>query len=84
VFGDVAIGEMHIREQCLRLFVDTPTDTTHLGRITKAIALSLDLMLLMCAMDEIMTCLTERNEIVRAITTRLARLDMMHIQDVVF
>jgi len=55
-----------------------------LRRITKAPGLTLYLVLLVRSMNMIMTRLTESDEIVRAVTSRLARLDMMDIQDGIF
>ena len=81
---DVAIGEMDVRECCLDLFVDEPPNRCHLRGISKAVALACDLALLVAAMDEIVASFTKCDEIVRAISARFARLDMMHIQDRVF
>ncbi len=84
MLGDVAIRQMDIREEGLGLLVDMPPDGTHLRGIPKACAFALYFVFLLCSMDQIMARLTERDEIVGAITPRLARLDMMHIQDAVF
>ena len=84
MFRDVAIGQMDIREERFRLFIDAPPDETHLSCITKTAALALYLVFLVCSMNESMARLTERDEIIRAITTHLSRLDMMDIQDEIF
>ena len=72
---DVPIGQMHIRKERFRLLVDGPPDDAHLSCIPKASALVLDLVLLVRSMNEIMAHLTEGDEIIGAVTTRLARLD---------
>ena len=81
---DVPIGQMHIRKERFRLLVDVPPDDAHLSCITKAAALALYLVLLVRSMHEIMARLTECDEIIGAVTTRLSRLDMMDIQNGVF
>src|SRR5438874_576992 len=45
---------------------------------------ALNLALLVRAMEKVVTGLTQGDEVIRAITARLSRLDMMHIQDRVF
>ena len=83
MLGDVAIGQMHIRKCCLGLFVDAPSNDTHLRSVMKPVALPLDFVLLVATMNEIMTRLTQGDEVGRRISTRLARLNMMHIQNLV-
>ena len=72
---------MHIWEESFGLLIDAPPNNTHLCRVTKAPGLPFDLVLLVRFMNLIMARLAEGNEIVRAITTRFARLDMMDLQD---
>ncbi len=84
MLGDVPIGQMHIRKERARTLVDVPAHDAHLSGITNASALALDLVLLVCSMNEIMAPLTEGDEIIGAVTTRLSRLNMMDIQDRVF
>src|SRR6266446_919599 len=84
MLGNIAIGEMYIRERHLGLLIDTPSNNAHLGNISKSLALPFDGMFLVRPMNEIMTRLTKRDEVVRAISARLARFDMMRIQNAVF
>src|SRR6266566_5130712 len=83
-FRDIAIRHMYIGEHGLGLFVDAPADHAHLSCIAETLRAPLDLLLLMCSMERLMACLTQRNQIIRTITTCLARLDMMHIEDRIF
>src|SRR5215467_16111696 len=83
-FREIAIGQIDMREHRFGLFVDAPTEHTHLSCIAETLRAPLDLMLLMCSMDQIMACLTQRHQVIRTITTGLARLDMMNIKDRVF
>ena len=80
---DVPIRQMHMWEACFGLFIDAPSDHAHVCRITKTPGRTLDLVLLVRSMNILMARLTERDEIVRAVTTRLARLDMMDMQDAI-
>ena len=75
---------MHSREQRPGLLIDAPTHDTHVARISKSLALLLNPMSLVRTMNEIMTPLTKRDEVVGAISARLAGFDMMHIQNAVF
>ena len=81
---DVAKRQMHIRKERFGLLVDVPPDDAHLSWITKASALALYRVLLVRSMHEIMARRAECDEIIRATTTRLSRLDMVDIQDGVF
>lgn len=67
LFGEIPIGQMHILEECLRLFKDVPAHDAHVGCITKTLATPLELVLLMGAMNQIMACLAERQQVIRAV-----------------
>ena len=72
MLSDVAKGQMDIREGCFDLLVAAPPNNAHVRSIPKPVALSLDALFLMGTMDEIMTGLTKRDEIIWAIPTCLA------------
>src|SRR5579885_656615 len=80
---DIPIGQMHIRELCFGLLIHLPSDDPHLGRIPKPVPLPGYQMFLMRAMDQIVTRLTKRNEVIRAIAACLATLDVVDIQNFV-
>src|SRR5258706_9030869 len=75
---------MNLWKQCFSLVIDAPSDHTHLCCIPKSSGLALNSVLLVRAMEKIVTGLTQGDEVIRAITAHLSRLDMMHIQDRVF
>src|SRR5256885_7067591 len=75
---------MNLWKQCFSLVIDAPSDHTHLCCIPKSSGRALNLALLVRAMEKVVTGLTQGDEVIRAITARLSRLDMMHIQDRVF
>src|SRR6266487_457931 len=83
-FREIAIRQMYIGEHCLCLFVDAPADHAHLSCLAETLRAPLDLMLLMCSMEGLMACLTQRHQGIRTITTCLARLDMMNIEHRIF
>lgn len=66
---EVSIGQMHIREACFHLFIDTPSHNAHVGRITQAGTPARDQVLLLPAMNEVMARLTQDDEIVGTIST---------------
>src|SRR5258708_9587429 len=72
---------MDLWKQCFSLVIDAPSDHTHLCCIPKSSGLALNSVLLVRAMEKIVTGLTQGDEVIRAITAHLSRLDMMHIQD---
>ena len=84
MLGDLPIRQMHVWVHRFGLFIHAPPDHAHVCSITKTPGLTLYRVLLMRSMNLIMACLTECDEIVRAVTTRLARLDMMDIEDGIF
>jgi hypothetical protein len=84
VLCDIAVGQMPLREQAFRLLIDAPPDDTHLGRISKSVALPGNLVFLVGAMDEIVTRLAERDQIIRTVSACFATFNVMHIQDHVF
>ncbi len=55
---EVAIGEMHVGEQCFRAAIDAPPNDPYLSGITKTAAPALDFVLLVSAMNEIVTGFT--------------------------
>lgn len=65
---EIPIRQMHLWEELFGLLVDAPAHGAHLRRISKASRLAFDLLLLVCAVDEIMARLTQRDEIVRTVT----------------
>ena len=67
LFGKIPIGQLHILEECLRLFIDVPAHDAHLGCITETLATPLELVLLMGAMNKIVACLAERQQVIRAV-----------------
>src|SRR6266567_1324681 len=77
----IPIRHLHVWEHRFGLFIDVPPDHAHMGSITKTPGLTLYLVLLLRSMNMIVALLTKRDQIVRAVTTCLARLDMMDIQD---
>src|SRR5713226_1154391 len=81
---DVSIGQMHILQHRFGLLIDVPSDDAHLSCITKRSPSALNLLFLVCSMNEIVTRLTQGNQIIRAIPARLPALDMVDIQDRVF
>src|SRR6266567_4706343 len=83
-FREIAIRQMDIRDHCLCLFVNAPADNAHLSCIAETLRAPLDLMLLMCSMERLMACLTQRHQVIGTITTCLARLDVMNIEDRIF
>ena len=72
MFRDVSIGQMDMLEQRFGLLIDAPPDDAHLSCITKRATLALNLVFLVCSMDEIVTRLTQGDEVIRAIPTRLS------------
>ena len=81
LLGAIPIRQLHIWKHRFGLFIDAPPDHAHMGRITKTPGPTLYLVLLVRSMNVIVARLTEGDQIVRAVTTGLARLDMMDIQD---
>ena len=69
---DVSVGKMYLLEQCFGLLIDAPADDTHLSCITKRTTFALNLVFLLCSMNEIVTLLTQGDEVIRAIPTRLS------------
>ena len=84
LLGDVPIRQMHVWEYRCGLFIDAPADYAHVRRITQTPGPPLDLVLLLRSMKSIMAALAESDEIVRAVPSRLAGLDMMNLQDGIF
>ncbi len=84
VLGEVPIRQMHVWVHRCGLFIDAPADHAHVRRITQTPGLPLDLVLLLRSMKSIMAGLAEGDEIVRAIPSRFAGLDMMDLQDGIF
>ena len=74
---------LHLRELRFHGVVDAPVNDTHLSRIAQARTSPFDQVLLVGAVNEIMTLLTEREQIIGAIATRLTRLDVTHIENLV-
>src|SRR5690348_1484112 len=75
---------MDIRKQRFCLVVDVPPDDAHLRCVSQSSTLSRNLVLLMSAMNEIVTGLAERDQIIRAIPAGLSGLDVMDVEDSVF
>ncbi len=69
---DVSIGQMYILEQRFGLLIDAPPDDTHLSCITKSSTFARNLVFLVCSMNEIVTRLTQGDEVIRVIPTRLS------------
>jgi hypothetical protein len=69
---DVSIGRMYILEQCFGLLIDAPPDDAHLSGIAKRSTLARNLVFLVCSMNEIVTRLTQGDEVIRAMPTRLS------------
>ncbi len=84
MLGAIPIRQMHVWEHRFGLFIDAPPDHAHVGSITKAPGLTLYLVLLVRSMNMLMAPLAQCDQIVRAVTAGLARLDMMDIQDGIF
>ena len=84
VFGEIAVGQMDMRKSCLRLVVDAPANDAHLRRVSQASTFSRNLVLLMGAVNEIVTGFAERDQIIRAIPAGLSGLDVMDVEDRVF
>ena len=72
---NIAVGQMDIRKQCFCLVVDAPPDNAHLSRVSKASTFSRNLVLLMGAVNEVVTGFAERDQIIGSIPTSL--LDSM-------
>src|SRR6266516_215201 len=82
---EVPIRQLHVWEECFGLFIDAPpAHHAHVRNITKTPGLTLDLVLLVRSMNAIMAPLAECDEIVRALTSCFARLDMVDLQDAIF
>ena len=79
VFGEIAVGQVDMRKSCLRLVVDAPANDAHLRRVSKASAFSRNLVLLMGAVNEIVTGFAERDQIIRAVPAGLSGLDVMDV-----
>lgn len=75
---------MDIGKQCVRLLVDAPANDAHLCRIPKASGLPFNRVLLMRSVNELMARLTDRHQVIGAIPARLAGLDVMNIEYLVF
>ena len=72
VFCEIPIGQMYIGEERFDLLIDPPPDDAHLRSISKTLALARNLMLLLCLVDEIMARLTQRHQVIGAISSGLA------------
>ena len=72
LLGEIAERKMHLGKQLFHLLIDPPADNPHLGGIPKPVALPLNFVLLVGPMNEIVTRLTQGDEIIRAIPTRLS------------
>ena len=68
----VSIRQLYILEQRFGLLIDAPADDAHVSGITKRSAFALNLVFLLCSMNEIMTGFTQGDEVIRAIATRLS------------
>lgn len=84
LFRQVAIGQMHLGKLRLYLLIDGPSHAIHVRGIAQTDPSPLDLVFLMTAMNQVVTGLTQRDEILRTIPSGLSRLNVMHIQDRVF
>src|SRR5215472_8846248 len=84
VFREIAIRQVYMREHRFGLFVDAPAEHAHLRCIAETLSAPLDLLLLMCSMDQVMAILTQRYQVIRTITACLARLGMMNTEDRIF
>src|SRR5262249_33489939 len=83
VLGEIAIRQLHIGKYRFRSSGDAPTYDPHLSGIPTSSALLCNLVLLVRAMNVIMALLAQGNQVIGTISTRLATLDMMHIEDVI-
>jgi len=68
---DVPIRQMRIWEESFGLFIDAPSDNAYLCSITKPPGLTLNLVLLMSAVNVIMAHLAQRNQVIGAIPSCL-------------
>ena len=71
-FREVSIGQMHIGEVRFALLIDAPADDAQLGCISETGALAGDFLFLIRAVNEFMTGLTERDQVVGTIATCLS------------
>ena len=70
---------MHLQEHRFCLVIDTPPDDAHLSRISHSLTLSWDLVFLVRAMNKIVTALAERDQVIWAIPTCFAGLDVVDV-----
>ena len=84
LLGEITIRQVNIGEQCFGPFVDLQPHHAHLRRIPEPMALVLNLVLLVAAVNEIMTRFAQGDQIVRPISPGFARFDVMDVQDPVF
>ena len=80
VLCEIAVGQLDMRKQCLCLVVDAPAHVAHLSRVSQASASSWNCVFLMGAVDEVVTGLAERDQIVRSIPAGLSGLDVMDVE----
>src|SRR5215471_4774066 len=81
LFRDVPVREMHVWKAFFGLFVDTPPHDAHLRGIAKPLGRALEFLLLVRAMNQVVTGFAHSDQVLRSIATRLSTLDVMHIQD---
>ena len=72
VLRDVPIRQMFLLEQRFGLLIDAPPDDAHLRCITEGSTFALNRVFLVCSMNEVVTRLTQSDEVIRAIPTPLS------------
>src|SRR6266581_1347347 len=75
---------MHMWKHFFGLFVNAPPHDAHLRGIPKPSGLALNFLLLVCAMNQIVTGFAQGDQVIWTIAAYLSTLDMVHIQDRVF
>ena len=72
MFREIPIRHLYMWEQLLGLLVDKPANHPHLTRISNPSGWALNLVLLVRSMNELVARLTQRDQILRSVTTRFS------------
>ena len=75
VFRQIAIRQMHPREQALGLLIDRPADDSHLRRVSESSTPLPDLVFLVSSMKVVVARLAKGNQVIQAISPSFARLE---------
>src|SRR5581483_10187725 len=75
---------MYMSKQFLCPFVEMPSYDAHLCGVSELIGLALNLVLLVSSVYQIVTGLTQRDQVLGTVTTGLPTLDMMDVQNAIF